>query len=263
MNYYAFNIGKPYTDSQWAIHLELGIITTGFEGVPGDDGERILRKLKEGDWLLAYANKHGFIGAGVVGPESTYRLVPKSQLPANWQSHHRHFREVKWFHAISTLEHGVAAKKVGRQAPRQTMEKLPEDVANQLIQLLIGRMGANAIPQIDFTKAFAEQVKNSASDTSLARTKRLQSANRLPQRMPVLTYEFVRNPDVVAEVLYQAKGVCAKCKCNAPFKKRIDGSPYLEVHHRVPLAEGGEDTVKNAVALCPNCHREFHYGMGA
>ena len=39
------------------------------------------------------------------------------------------------------------------------------------------------------------------------------------------------------------------------------GTPYLEVHHRVPLAENGEDTVKNAVAICPNCHRKAHDGQ--
>jgi 5-methylcytosine-specific restriction protein A len=26
------------------------------------------------------------------------------------------------------------------------------------------------------------------------------------------------------------------------------------------LSEGGGDTVDNAVALCPNCHRECHHG---
>jgi 5-methylcytosine-specific restriction protein A len=32
------------------------------------------------------------------------------------------------------------------------------------------------------------------------------------------------------------------------------------VHHRIPLAKGGEDSVDNAVAVCPNCHRKGHYG---
>jgi 5-methylcytosine-specific restriction enzyme A len=33
---------------------------------------------------------------------------------------------------------------------------------------------------------------------------------------------------------------------------------YLECHHIVWLAEGGEDTIANTVALCPNCHRKMH-----
>jgi 5-methylcytosine-specific restriction protein A len=40
-----------------------------------------------------------------------------------------------------------------------------------------------------------------------------------------------------------------------------DGNPYLEVHHWIRLADGGEDTVNNAIAACPNCHRQQHFGL--
>jgi len=29
------------------------------------------------------------------------------------------------------------------------------------------------------------------------------------------------------------------------------------------LANGGSDTIENTIALCPNCHREFHYGINS
>ncbi len=64
----------------------------------------------------------------------------------------------------------------------------------------------------------------------------------------------------MAYVLKRAKGICELCKKQAPFKKQ-DEIPYLEVHHWTPLADGGEDTIQNAAALCPNCHREAHFGM--
>lgn len=70
---------------------------------------------------------------------------------------------------------------------------------------------------------------------------------------------FQRNPDVVAEVLFRANGHCEHCGNPAPFTRRTNGSPYLEVHHTKSLVEGGEDTVENATALCPNCHRKSHY----
>jgi len=47
----------------------------------------------------------------------------------------------------------------------------------------------------------------------------------------------------------------------APFLRKKDQSPYLEVHHMIQLADGGEDTTENAVALCPNCHRQLHFGV--
>lgn len=62
------------------------------------------------------------------------------------------------------------------------------------------------------------------------------------------------------KVLRRANGVCEQCGDKAPFIRRSDNIPYLEVHHKVMLSEGGEDTVVNAHALCPNCHREVHYG---
>ena len=43
----------------------------------------------------------------------------------------------------------------------------------------------------------------------------------------------------------------------APFKN-IDGEPYLETHHINWLAAGGQDTIKNTTALCPNCHKKMH-----
>ncbi|MDN7629684.1 HNH endonuclease [Burkholderia cenocepacia] len=104
-----------------------------------------------------------------------------------------------------------------------------------------------------------EQVVKALSDTPGARARRLQQAPPMPAQQVVLTRIFRRNPDVIAEVLSRANGVCEGCVEPAPFL-RADGRPYLEVHHRQPLAEGGTDTVENAIALCPNCHRERHYG---
>ncbi len=93
-----------------------------------------------------------------------------------------------------------------------------------------------------------------------ARRKRLASASKKPQSVTALTTVFDRNPDVIAEVIERAAGVCEKCGEPAPFLRRKDGSPYLEVHHKVTLANGGEDSVENAIAICPNCHRKLHYG---
>ncbi|ABB38016.2 HNH endonuclease [Oleidesulfovibrio alaskensis G20] len=72
---------------------------------------------------------------------------------------------------------------------------------------------------------------------------------------------FRRSPVVAARVLLRAGGFCECCGAPAPFVSRADNLPYLEVHHVRPLAEGGADTPANCMALCPNCHRQFHYGI--
>ena len=71
---------------------------------------------------------------------------------------------------------------------------------------------------------------------------------------------FRRDRKVVDATLKRALGVCERCGHPAPFVRRSDGEPFLEVHHTIPLSEGGIDRIENTEALCPNCHREAHFG---
>ncbi|MCL2414821.1 MAG: HNH endonuclease [Bacteroidales bacterium] len=120
----------------------------------------------------------------------------------------------------------------------------------------------------DFTldqinKEFEEKVKSSKNDSQQERQKRLKLAGKKPTSTSAQINVFLRNPDVKAEVLHRACGHCEYCQSPAPFKKDSDGEDFLEVHHIISLAQGGDDTVENAVALCPNCHRHAHYGKNS
>ena len=79
-----------------------------------------------------------------------------------------------------------------------------------------------------------------------------------PQKICLTTSSYVRDPFVKAWVLENAKGNCESCGSPAPFLNYND-EPFLEVHHVILLAEGGSDTICNTIAVCPNCHRRFHY----
>ncbi|MGJ7912628.1 HNH endonuclease [Neobacillus sp. LXY-1] len=118
----------------------------------------------------------------------------------------------------------------------------------------------NPVNEIEYESDFSHKVNKSLSDKA-GRKQRLKNAPKTPEIIKVVTTNFKRNPDVVAEVLERANGVCEFCGNNAPFFRASNGTPYLEVHHVIPLALGGEDTIENAVALCPNCHREAHFGI--
>lgn len=117
--------------------------------------------------------------------------------------------------------------------------------------------------QEHFDEDFEKRVESAKKDTSEARKNRLSSANKFPEHVQVVGIAYRRNPDVVAEIMARANGKCERCGSDAPFIRAKDGSPFLEAHHWKPLAEGGEDTVRNAGALCPNCHRELHFGKKA
>jgi 5-methylcytosine-specific restriction protein A len=82
--------------------------------------------------------------------------------------------------------------------------------------------------------------------------------NREPKTVTRNVVVYERDPQVIASVLDLSNGVCDLCDEPAPFKTSLN-EPFLEVHHVVPLSEKGPDTTDNAVALCPNCHRECHY----
>lgn len=84
-----------------------------------------------------------------------------------------------------------------------------------------------------------------------------QSASIITSRTMARTTVFSRDPHISAYVKTRANGICDLCGCRAPFIGK-DGRPYLEEHHVIWLAQGGADSIDNAVALCPNCHRRMH-----
>jgi len=103
--------------------------------------------------------------------------------------------------------------------------------------------------------AFEIEVKNARRQGSKPKL------SKDPARTNVTVTQYVRDPKVKAWVLAQADGICECCSLPAPFAT-ADG-PFLEVHHIRHLADRGSDTISNAIAICPNCHRRLHYSLGA
>jgi len=86
---------------------------------------------------------------------------------------------------------------------------------------------------------------------------RVKYAKKRVGRREVGTTAYERNADVAELAKRRVKGICQLCEEPAPFKTKKD-EPFLESHHIVWLSEGGEDTIENSTALCPNCHRKMH-----
>lgn len=82
-----------------------------------------------------------------------------------------------------------------------------------------------------------------------------------PERVQTTTTGFYRNAMVRNYVLKRANGHCEYCgkegfvMCN--------GEHYLETHHILALSEQGADSVSNVIGLCPNHHKQAHYGVDA
>jgi 5-methylcytosine-specific restriction protein A len=114
--------------------------------------------------------------------------------------------------------------------------------------------------RVESDAVWQQSVATSYALPLVERQRKLPSAGHKPAQIVTSTRVYVRSPHVVAARLLHSNGICEDCKAPAPFKRKSNGLPYLEVHHRVTLADGGDDTFENSIALCPNCHRQRHYG---
>lgn len=128
-------------------------------------------------------------------------------------------------------------------------------------------VGAKVLPLIEElisehenTSSFPE-IKFHATVEALRKSPNLETpvGVRKPEKRHSQSTVYSRDPAVVAWVLRNSGGKCEVCSTTAPFLK-YGGDFYLEVHHLRRLADGGPDTICNAVAACPNCHRELHFG---
>ncbi|MBB6274225.1 hypothetical protein HDF26_004699 [Pedobacter cryoconitis] len=92
------------------------------------------------------------------------------------------------------------------------------------------------------------------------RAKAYERAKENPQRYNSTTTlnAIERSKMIVTYALLRANGNCEGCDDPAPFL-RENGEPYLEVHHIDELGNGGSDSPRNVIALCPNCHRRVTY----
>jgi 5-methylcytosine-specific restriction enzyme A len=87
-----------------------------------------------------------------------------------------------------------------------------------------------------------------------------QIGNATHARLEYYGTFFVRDQQVRKNVIKRAKGRCEHCG-ELGFRK-ADGSHYIEAHHIISLAKQGPDTLENVIAVCPNHHREAHFGEG-
>lgn len=81
-----------------------------------------------------------------------------------------------------------------------------------------------------------------------------------PEKRSQTVQAFARDSRVRKRALERANGKCEWC--NVEGFQMANGGIYLETHHIIPLAEGGLNKDTNVTALCPNHHREAHYGKG-
>lgn len=152
-----------------------------------------------------------------------------------------------------------ASKTIGTNAVEfvRPATAYPE-VANAGVEVLpVGSVSPSPNNSTDVVTADQDLLEQATASISAAGPVPMPRGNPVPQKVSVSTVQYARSAQVRAFVYERAKGRCEDCDSPAPFLA-AGGRPYLEVHHVHRLSQDGPDTVENAVALCPNCHRAHH-----
>lgn len=111
------------------------------------------------------------------------------------------------------------------------------------------RFGIDGVPEEELRQATLEELRGFA----------LLKGNRaLPERERTRR-ERVRSLSIRFYAVKRAAGNCEWCEDTAPFRDSR-GEAYLEVHHITRVKDDGPDDPLNVIAVCPNCHREAHFG---
>jgi len=84
-----------------------------------------------------------------------------------------------------------------------------------------------------------------------------------PKKRTLVAYAYERDPLVIAIARMRAAYRCEIDSCAHPIFETAGGAPYTEVHHIIPLSDGGPDTIDNVACLCAAHHREVHFGIVA
>lgn len=106
------------------------------------------------------------------------------------------------------------------------------------------------------------QIEASSSAIGTLRTLNSLYAGFKPELRAKRIVSHLDRGDSVVRALKQLLGSnCQVCSWSG-FRKK-DDSEFIEAHHLVQISERHADSLctENIVLLCPNCHREIHYGV--
>lgn len=122
------------------------------------------------------------------------------------------------------------------------------------------RSAEENLPALPFNRVIEAEARKTRKAKKLSegelKARAAKNKSQGASRQVNSTY-YERDPWISEYAKKRAGGICQLCQEHAPFNNRA-GEPYLESHHIEWLSNGGEDSIENTVALCPNCHRKMH-----
>ena len=138
---------------------------------------------------------------------------------------------------------------------------IKEVKADFLVRLRIAKDGQDYFGKHCGLVHMLEVTTSAPSNDGLRDLENAPLGNEFPDRALKSSAVVIRDANVRSYVLKHAEGKCEFCG-ELGFLMS-NGKHYLEAHHIIALCDQGKDTVENVIALCPEHHRQAHYGKDA
>lgn len=208
--------------------------------------------LYEDKW---YGEEFHYTGMGKSGDQSLDFMQNKTLAQSNTNG-----VEVHLFEVFEKKKYTYVGQVKLEDYPYQAMQKGEDGLDRKVWIFKLKLVNGYNIPKINKeviqqnTEQKEKKVKKLSDEDIKNKAKEVKGK---PGTRNVVSETYNRNAYVVEYTRRRANGICELCGNEAPFKNS-KGEPYLEVHHIVWLSKGGDDTIENTAALCPNCHRKMH-----
>lgn len=210
------------------------------------------KALYEDKW---YGDEFHYTGMGKSGDQSLEFMQNKTLYQSNLNG-----VEVHLFEVFEKKKYTYAGQVKLSGEPYQTTQPGEDGVDRQVWIFKLKLVEGYEMPIVKEEVLEQNIIQKEKKIKKLSDSDIIKKAKEIkgkPGTRNKVTSTYDRNPYVVEYTRRRANGVCDLCNEKAPFTN-TKGEPYLEVHHVEWLSKGGDDTVENTVALCPNCHRKMH-----
>ena len=150
-------------------------------------------------------------------------------------------------------------KLVDLKALRTALKAIPEFIEQDETGNRMYSAGLNRYVE------FAELHHTKGATGEFVDLKLMDVAVVKPSKKPKVTYGWNRDRVIVQQVLKADKYICEIDSHHKTFIARKNDELYLEGHHLIPISRQDDfakslDVYANIIGLCPNCHRQLHFG---
>ncbi len=139
---------------------------------------------------------------------------------------------------------------IGGKTPQATVRRLLQELRDINFISFLEKSGCYTLRGIDLLNSEKEELKT------------ISVFNETPLKKEHLIETYIRKTKWAEKAKRLLGCNCLFGGCANSFNKE-DGTPYIEVHHIVPLYRGGEDGIWNLSVLCAHHHRMAHFASSS